>query len=135
MVRARGAVPGAGAKPVLPRAHSCGLAGLPSASAYGGAYEDVIPHLTVADRRLADLPTLEAAERAVHPGLLVTARIGQAVLIAGTQAPASWCVIERLSLGAAVSSAGGRARGPSMTGPRPRATYRCGNQAKERCAS
>jgi len=72
---------------------------------YGGAYHDVIPHLTVAERRLADLPTLQAAERAVQPGLPVTARIGQAVLIAGTQAPASWRVIQRLSLGAAVSSA------------------------------
>ncbi len=30
----------------------------------------------------------------------------QAVLVAGTQAPASWRVIQRLSLGAAVSSAG-----------------------------
>jgi len=73
---------------------------------YGGAYEDVIPHLTVADRRLADLPTPQAAERTVQPGLPLTARIGQAVLVAGTQAPASWRVIQRLSLGAAVSSAG-----------------------------
>jgi len=72
---------------------------------YGGAYEDVVPHLTVADRRLADRPTLQAAESAVQAGLPVTARIGQAVLVAGTQAPASWRVIQRLSLGAAVSSA------------------------------
>ena len=71
---------------------------------YGGAHEDVVPHLTVAERRLADLPTLEAAERAVQPCLPLTARIGQALLVAGTQAPASWRVIQRLSLGAAVSA-------------------------------
>ncbi len=79
---------------------------LPQHPPYGGAYDDVVPHLTVADRRLADLPTLQAAERAVQPGLPLTARIGQAVLVAGTQAPASWRVIQRLSLGTAVSSAG-----------------------------
>ena len=33
---------------------------------YGGAYDDVIPHLTVAERRLAYLPAVQAAEHAVQ---------------------------------------------------------------------
>jgi 2'-5' RNA ligase len=65
---------------------------------YGGAYDDVVPHLTVAEPRLADLPTLLAVERAVQPGLPIVAHIEKALLIAGTQAPNSWRVINELCL-------------------------------------
>jgi 2'-5' RNA ligase len=44
---------------------------------YGGAHDDVVPHLTVAERRLADLPAVRAAEGAVHAGLPITTRIDQ----------------------------------------------------------
>jgi 2'-5' RNA ligase len=65
---------------------------------YGGAFDDVIPHLTIAELRLADLPTLRAVERAVESGLPVAARIESVLLIAGTQAPNSWQVVNELRL-------------------------------------
>lgn len=67
---------------------------------YGGAHDDVTPHLTVAERRLSDLRTMQAAERAVQPGLPLYARIERVLLIAGTQAPRSWRVLHELPLGA-----------------------------------
>jgi 2'-5' RNA ligase len=66
---------------------------------YGGAYDDVVPHLTVGERRLADVAALQAAERDVRGGLPVATRIGEVLLIAGTTAPASWRVLRRLPLG------------------------------------
>jgi 2'-5' RNA ligase len=65
---------------------------------YGGAYADVIPHLTIAERRLADLPTLLAVERVVQSGLPLTTRIEKVLLIAGTEAPNSWRLVNELCL-------------------------------------
>jgi 2'-5' RNA ligase len=65
---------------------------------YGGAYNDVVPHLTVAEQRLADLPTLLAVERAVQSGLPLVAHIEKVLLVAGTQAPNSWRVVNELRL-------------------------------------
>jgi hypothetical protein len=65
---------------------------------YGGAYNDVVPHLTVAEQRLADLPTLLAVERAVRSGLPLVAHIEKVLLVAGTQAPNSWRVVNELRL-------------------------------------
>jgi len=42
---------------------------------YRGVHDDVIPHLTVAERRMADLPAVRAAEGAVQPGLPLSTRI------------------------------------------------------------
>lgn len=64
---------------------------------YGGAHDDVIPHLTVGERRLADLPAVQA----VQPGLPLSTRIERVLLIAGTQAPSSWRVLHELPLRAA----------------------------------
>ena len=68
---------------------------------YGGVHDDVIPHLTVAERRLADLPTLQAAEQAVQAGLPLSARIEQVLLVAGTDSPRSWRLLHELPLGGA----------------------------------
>ncbi len=65
---------------------------------YGGAYDDVVPHLTIAEQRLADLPTLLAVERAVQSGLPLVAHIESVLLIAGTQAPNSWRIVNELRL-------------------------------------
>jgi 2'-5' RNA ligase len=65
---------------------------------YGGAYDDVVPHLTIAERQLADLPSLLAVERAVQSGLPIAARIETVLLIAGTAAPNSWRVVTELRL-------------------------------------
>jgi 2'-5' RNA ligase len=75
-------------------------AAFPQHPPYGGAYEDVVPHLTVGERRLADVAALQAAERDVQQGLPAATRIEEVLLIAGTAAPASWRVLHRLPLGA-----------------------------------
>lgn len=74
-------------------------AAFPQHPPYGGAHHDVIPHLTIAERRLADLPALQAAENDVQSGLPLTTTIDRLVLIAGTQAPRSWSVVGELPLG------------------------------------
>jgi 2'-5' RNA ligase len=65
---------------------------------YGGAYDDVVPHLTIAEQRLADMPTLLAVERAVQSGLPFVAHIESVLLIDGTQAPNSWRIANELCL-------------------------------------
>jgi 2'-5' RNA ligase len=65
---------------------------------YRGAYPDVVPHLTVAQRGPATLIALRAAERALEPGLPVAARIDQVLLIAGTDAPDSWRILHGVRL-------------------------------------
>jgi 2'-5' RNA ligase len=65
---------------------------------YGGAYDDMVPHLTIAEQRLADLPTLLAVERAVQSGLPLAARIESLLLIAGTRTSNSWRVVSELCL-------------------------------------
>lgn len=65
---------------------------------YGGAFDDVVPHLTIAEQRLADLSTLRAVERSVQSGLPIAARVESVLLIAGTQAPNSWRVLNELCL-------------------------------------
>lgn len=74
-------------------------AAFPDNPPYGGAHDDVVPHLTVAERRLADAPALHAAEQAVQSGLPVVARIDRLLLIAGTRAPSSWRILDELPLG------------------------------------
>jgi len=66
---------------------------------YGGAYDDVIPHLTVGEGRRGRLDRLRVAEAAVAAELPVTARIDHAVLVAGTDAADSWSTVARLPLG------------------------------------
>jgi 2'-5' RNA ligase len=56
---------------------------------YGGAYDDVVPHLTIAQNRLGDLGPVQAAERAVQPGSPLSVRVESLLLIAGAQAPSS----------------------------------------------
>ena len=70
----------------------------PQQPPYGGAHEDIAPHLTVAERRWADLPTVEAAEQALQSELPVATTIERAFLIAGAQAPGSWRVLHELPL-------------------------------------
>jgi 2'-5' RNA ligase len=66
---------------------------------YGGAYDEVVPHLTVAERRLGDLAALLAAERAAQPALPFSVHIESLLLIAGAHAPSSWRIVHELPLG------------------------------------
>ena len=58
----------------------------------------MVPHLTVAERRMADLAAVKAAEQAVRPHLPVTTRIDRVLLIAGTDAPNSWHLLHKFTL-------------------------------------
>ena len=78
-------------------------AAFPECPPYGGAFDEVVPHLTVAERRFADLATLKGVERDVLAGLPLVAPIERFLLIAGTQAPNSWTILSELRLGTSTS--------------------------------
>ena len=71
---------------------------------YGGAYREVVPHLTVGERRSGSTSALRAAEAAVELALPMKVCIARAVLIAGTQEPGSWRTVHELPLGAATTA-------------------------------
>jgi hypothetical protein len=68
---------------------------------YGGAFDDVVPHLTVGEvgeRRRGSLQQLRAAEADVGQQLPIRARVDQVLLIAGTNAADSWYTIREFLL-------------------------------------
>jgi 2'-5' RNA ligase len=66
---------------------------------YARAHPDVVPHLTVGiDRPAAEL---EAAARAIEPGLPFAARVTAAVLMRGSSEPGSWHAVAEFPLGSA----------------------------------
>ncbi len=67
----------------------------PEAPPYGGAFADVVPHLTVAHGRPA---VLDEVERALTPALPVRSRAGELTVLA--LAAGRWRVLETLPLGA-----------------------------------
>jgi 2'-5' RNA ligase len=78
-------------------------AAFPDQAPYGGAHDEVVPHLTIAESRLGSLSEVQEAERAVQSGLPLSAHVETVLLIAGTQAPSSWRVLHEFRLGTAVS--------------------------------
>jgi 2'-5' RNA ligase len=66
---------------------------------YGGAHDDVIPHLTVGHRPAADVAELRAAAAELRPALPVRARISRAWLMTGGAEPGSWRTMAELPLG------------------------------------
>jgi len=75
----------------------------PDHAPYGGAHDDVVPHLTIAECRLGSLSAVRVAEQAVQTGLPLSTRIERVLLVAGTQAPSSWRLLHEFPLGAARS--------------------------------
>ncbi|HEY0951504.1 2'-5' RNA ligase family protein [Nocardioides sp.] len=65
---------------------------------YGGAFDEVVPHLTVGESRLGTLADLRAAEAEVSRALPIATRVDHAMLIAGTDQPGSWHPVARLPL-------------------------------------
>ena len=57
---------------------------------YGGAYDDVVPHLTVGESRLATPDELHEAEVDVTRHLPVGTRIARGLLMVGSDRPGSW---------------------------------------------
>lgn len=68
---------------------------------YGGAHDDVVPHLTIAEGRLGSLSAVQRAEQAVQTGLPFSTHFERVLLIAGTQTPNSWGVLHEFRLGSA----------------------------------
>jgi len=66
---------------------------------YAGAHDGSAPHLTVGERRLADLSALKQAEQKVATHLPCSARIDTVFLIEGAAAPQSWRVVHEFPLG------------------------------------
>jgi 2'-5' RNA ligase len=64
---------------------------------YGGAYRDVVPHLTIGHG--APLPRLRAAEAAVIAGPPVNARARSALVMTGSRDPGSWTTVAEVPLG------------------------------------
>lgn len=74
-------------------------AAFPHQRPYGGAYDEVTPHLTVGGRGLGtSVDALRAVETAVAPLLPVAGRVDRALLIAGSDAPGSWRTLASLAL-------------------------------------
>ncbi len=65
---------------------------------YAGAHDGSAPHLTVGERRLADLSALTQAEQQVSAHLPCFARIDTVLLIEGAPAPQSWRVVQQFPL-------------------------------------
>lgn len=63
---------------------------------YGGAFAEVVPHLTVGDTGTPE--DLRAAEREVSAGLPVETHVDRAHLLAGTDRPDAWHVLAELPL-------------------------------------
>ena len=73
----------------------------PECPPYGGAYPDVIPHLTVGSTRLGDLAALRRAAVDVEAKLPISAAIDRVCLIAGNATAGSWrTVVEFMLAGA-----------------------------------
>lgn len=65
---------------------------------YGGAFDDVVPHLTIGHD--APVPVLRAAADAVAPHLPIRTRVAAVRLIQGSREPDSWRTVAELPLGA-----------------------------------
>jgi len=72
-------------------------AAFPSYPPYSGAFDSVVPHLTIGDH--GDLDVLRAAELAVLQGLPVTQRVVSVSLWSGSDSAGSWMRLRRFPLG------------------------------------
>ncbi len=71
----------------------------PTHPPYAGAFTEVVPHVTVGERRHGSPAALRDAELAVSGALPIEAQIDHALLIAGSRAATSWRAVARLPLG------------------------------------
>ena len=70
----------------------------PACPPYGGAFPDVVPHLTIGADQPAEV--LGAAGNAVESGLPISARITTVTLMEGSREPDSWRVVAEFPLSA-----------------------------------
>lgn len=74
------------------------VAAFPAHPPYEGAFDDVVPHLTVGEARLGSVAALRAAEAEIAPRLPVRTRVEHALLITGRLEPDGWRVTASLTL-------------------------------------
>lgn len=65
---------------------------------YGGAHDDVVPHLTLGESAVGGIAAVRAAADAVTPRLPIRTLVHEVVVLAGTTAPGSWSVVHRIAL-------------------------------------
>lgn len=65
---------------------------------YGGAYADVVPHLTIGRATAAQLGSLQAAASEVQGHLPIRTHIRSVLLMAGSPEPDSWSVVTEFPL-------------------------------------
>jgi 2'-5' RNA ligase len=70
----------------------------PDRPPYGGAFEEILPHVTVAERSMGAPGDLERAEADVRPHLPFVQHVDHALLVTGSDAPRSWRTVRRLPL-------------------------------------
>jgi 2'-5' RNA ligase superfamily len=70
----------------------------PNHPPYGGAHAAIVPHLTVAERKLGDLGALERADRMVGRSLPVRTYVDRVLLMTGARAPMSWRALDEFAL-------------------------------------
>ncbi len=74
-------------------------AAFPAHPAYGGAFDDVVPHVTVAD--LGTLARRQQAQQQAQAGLPITSRVAAVHVIAGRREVDSWRIVHVAPLGGA----------------------------------
>ncbi len=74
------------------------VAAFPDHPPYGGAFDDVVPHLTVGERPRATLADLRTAQAAVAPRLPVHARVDRVLLMTGSHDADSWRTVHEFAL-------------------------------------
>ena len=61
---------------------------------FGGIFADLVPHMTVGERRRGTMAELRAAEAAVCAHLPIKAHVDHALLMAGTNTEDSWQTVQ-----------------------------------------
>ena len=89
---------GAAAGRAVPCPDPGGDEAFPGYRPYGGAFEDVVPHLTVGDRPSGGIAELRAAEAEVLPLLPVSTRVSRMWLMTGGAEPGSWRTVAEFPL-------------------------------------
>jgi 2'-5' RNA ligase len=69
----------------------------PECPPYGGAFDKVVPHITIGESNEVDL--LRAAEDAIRPQLPLKSMVTSLSLMEGSTAAGSWHVLKRVPLG------------------------------------
>lgn len=64
---------------------------------YGGAFDEVVPHVTIGEGGAPRL--LRAAMDAIRPQLPLKSRVASLSLMTGSTEPGSWHVVDRVALG------------------------------------